>query len=57
MSLNIEKLNQYALQLQKQFEAASNMMHQAAGALNFVHTQIRELQSQNEEKKDEQIDG
>ena len=55
--LTIEKLNQHALQLQKQFEAASSMMHQAAGALNFVHTQIRELQSQNEEKKDEQIDG
>lgn len=56
MSLTIEKLTKYAMELQKQFEAASNMMHQAAGALNFVRSQIFELQKPQEEPKNEQVD-
>lgn len=55
MSLTIEKLTKYALELQKQFEAASAMMHQALGALNFVHNQINELKNPKEEPKNEQI--
>lgn len=56
MSLTLEKLLKYAGDLQRQVEAASNMMHQAAGALHFVRNQIQELQNPQEEPKDEQVD-
>ena len=55
MSFTLEKLTKYAMELQKQFEAASAMMHQALGALNFVHTQINDLKNIKEEKPNEQI--
>lgn len=50
MSLTIESLSKQAIELQKQVEAASNMMHQSAGALALVRTQIAQLQKEQQEQ-------
>ena len=50
MSLTIESLSTQAIQLQKQVEAANNMMHQSAGALALVRTQIAQLQKEQQEQ-------
>lgn len=55
MSLTLEKLTKYSIELQKQFETTTAMMHQAAGALSFVHRQINELKNPQKELENEQI--
>lgn len=50
MFLTIESLLQHAENLTKQFEAASNMVQQTAGALSFVKTQVMVLQKLQEEE-------
>ena len=57
MSLSVEKLTKYSIELQKQFETASAMMHQAAGALNFVRRQINDLNYPQKEPENEQTNG
>lgn len=45
LMLTIQNLLDDAMKLEKQFEAASQMLQQTAGALQFVRTKVNELQA------------
>lgn len=51
MSFSVHSLLQEAAQLEQQFQAASNMMQQTAGALAYVRNKINELHKLEEELK------
>lgn len=50
MALSIEGLVAKGQQLQKQFEAASNMAQQTAGAIAVINSLIQQLQKEHEEE-------
>jgi len=56
MPITIESLTKQLPEMQKQYEAAMQAVHQIAGAILLIRNQIEQLKKEEEESKNDKID-